>query len=359
MAAYITKELEANGIKLYTGLAAESFEEAGKVIVLENGERLESDLTLMSVGVKPETTLAVAAGIETGVRGGIVVNEHYETNLKDIYAVGDAIVVRQQINGEDTMIVLASPANRQGRQVADVISDLERKNKGSIGTAIVRVFHLAAASTGLNERQLQMNDETYEVVHIQGKSHAGYYPNAGTIVLKLLFHPTTGKIFGAQACGEDGVDKRIDILATAIKAGMTVEDLPELEFTYAPPFGSAKDPVNMAGYAALNLMEGLSDSVQWHELEDKQQEGYLLLDVRNESELEKNGRLKGAVNIPLDSLRERLSEVPKNKPIIVSCHSGLRSYLAERILKQNGYKVKNLDGAFALYSTVRPEKVVN
>ncbi|MFL2132834.1 FAD-dependent oxidoreductase [Desemzia sp. FAM 24101] len=359
MAAYITKELEANGIKLYTGLAAESFEEAGKVIVLENGERLESDLTLMSVGVKPETTLAVAAGIETGVRGGIVVNEHYETNLKDIYAVGDAIVVRQQINGEDTMIALASPANRQGRQVADVISDLERKNKGSIGTAIVRVFHLAAASTGLNERQLQMNDETYEVVHIQGKSHAGYYPNAGTIVLKLLFHPTTGKIFGAQAVGEDGVDKRIDILATAIKAGMTVEDLPELEFTYAPPFGSAKDPVNMAGYAALNLMEGLSDSVQWHELEDKQQEGYLLLDVRNESELEKNGRLKGSVNIPLDSLRERLSEVPKNQPIIVSCHSGLRSYLAERILKQNGYKVKNLDGAFALYSTVRPEKVVN
>lgn len=359
MAAYITKELEANGIKLYTGLAAESFEEAGKVIVLENGERLESDLTLMSVGVKPETTLAVAAGIETGVRGGIVVNEHYETNLKDIYAVGDAIVVRQQINGKDTMIALASPANRQGRQVADVISGLDRKNKGSIGAAIVRVFHLAAASTGLNERQLQMDDETYEVVHIQGKSHAGYYPNAGTIVLKLLFHPTTGKIYGAQAVGEDGVDKRIDILATAIKAGMTVEDLPELEFTYAPPFGSAKDPVNMAGYAALNLMEGLSDSVQWYELEDKQQEGYLLLDVRNESELEKNGRLKGSVNIPLDSLRERMSEVPTDQPIIVSCHSGLRSYLAERILKQNGYKVKNLDGAFALYSTVRPEKVVN
>ena len=358
MAAYITKELEANGIKLYTGLAAESFEEAGKVIVLENGERLESNLTLMSVGVKPETTLAVAAGIETGVRGGIVVNERYETNLKDIYAVGDAIVVKQQINGEDTMIALASPANRQGRQVADVISGLERKNKGSIGTAIVRVFSLAAASTGLNERQLQMDDEPYEVVHIQGKSHAGYYPNAGTIVLKLLFHPTTGKIYGAQAVGEDGIDKRIDILATAIKAGMTVEDLPELEFTYAPPFGSAKDPVNMAGYAALNLMEGISDSVQWYELEDKQQEGYLLLDVRNESELEKNGRLKGAVNIPLDSLRERLSEVPKDQPIIVSCHSGLRSYIAERILKQHDYKVKNLDGAFALYSIVRPEKVV-
>ena len=358
MAAYIRKELVANGVKLYTGLAAESFEEKGKTVVLENGERLESDITLMSVGVKPETTVALTAGVETGLRGGIVVDDQYETSQKDIYAVGDAIVVKQQINGEDTMIALASPANRQGRQVADVISGLDRKNKGSIGTAIVRVFKMAAAATGLNERQLQQADEAYEVIHIQGKSHAGYYPNAKTIVLKLLFHPTTGKIYGAQAIGEDGVDKRIDIIATAIKAGMTVQELPELEFTYAPPFGSAKDPVNMAGYVALNLMEGISESVQWYELEDKQAEGYLLLDVRNEGELKSNGRLKGAVNIPLDSLRDRMAELPKDQPIIVSCHSGLRSYAAERILKQNGYQAKNLDGAFALYSTVKPEKVV-
>lgn len=358
MAAYIRKELVANGVKLYTGLAAESFEEKGKIVVLENGERLESDITLMSVGVKPETTVALTAGVETGLRGGIVIDDQYETSQKDIYAVGDAIVVKQQINGEDTMIALASPANRQGRQVADVISGLKRKNKGSIGTAIVRVFKMAAASTGLNERQLQQADEAYEVIHIQGKSHAGYYPNAKTIVLKLLFHPTTGKIYGAQAIGEDGVDKRIDIIATAIKAGMTVQELPELEFTYAPPFGSAKDPVNMAGYVALNLMEGISESVQWYELEDKQAEGYLLLDVRNEGELKSNGRLKGAVNIPLDSLRDRMAELPKDQPIIVSCHSGLRSYAAERILKQNGYQAKNLDGAFALYSTVKPEKVV-
>ena len=358
MAAYIRKELVANGVKLYTGLAAESFEEKGKIVVLENGERLESDITLMSVGVKPETTVALTAGVQTGLRGGIVVDDQYETSQKDIYAVGDAIVVKQQINGEDTMIALASPANRQGRQVADVISGLKRKNKGSIGTAIVRVFKMAAASTGLNERQLQQADEAYEVIHIQGKSHAGYYPNAKTIVLKLLFHPTTGKIYGAQAIGEDGVDKRIDIIATAIKAGMTVQELPELEFTYAPPFGSAKDPVNMAGYVALNLMEGISESVQWYELEDKQAEGYLLLDVRNEGELKSNGRLKGAINIPLDSLRDRMAELPKDQPIIVSCHSGLRSYAAERILKQNGYQAKNLDGAFALYSTVKPEKVV-
>ena len=357
MAAYITKELNANGIELHTGASAESFEEEGKVVVLDNSKRLESDITLMSVGVKPETNLALTAGIETGLSGGILVNEQYETSQKNIYAVGDAIVVKQQINGEDTMIALASPANRQGRQVADVISGLPRKNKGSIGTAIVRVFNQTAASTGLNERQLKQAKEKDEIVHIQGKSHAGYYPNAGTILLKLLFNPLNGKIYGAQAVGEDGVDKRIDIIATAIKAGMSVHELPELEFTYAPPFGSAKDPVNMAGYAALNIIEGVSESIQWHELEVRQEEGYLLLDVRNENELVNNGRLKGAMNIPLDQLRERLSEVPKHQPIIVSCHSGLRSYIAERILKQKRYKVKNLDGAFALYSTVRPEKV--
>ncbi len=357
MAAYITNELKAHGIQLYTGLGATAFEDEGKTVVLENGERLVSDLTLMSVGVSPESALAKTAGIETGLRGGILVNEQYETSQKDIYAVGDAIIVKQQVTGEDALIALASPANRQGRQVADVISGLPRKNKGSIGTAIVRVFDLAAASTGLNERQLKQADKTYDVIHIQGKSHASYYPNANIILLKLLFHPINGKIYGAQAIGKDGADKRIDIIATAIKAGLTVHDLPELEFTYAPPFGSAKDPVNMAGYAALNVIEGISESIQWYELEEKQKEGYLLLDVRNESELENNGRLKDSVNIPLDSLRERMTELSKDQPIIVSCHSGQRSYIAERLLKQEGYAVKNLDGAFALYSTINAEKV--
>lgn len=357
MAAYITNELKTHGVQLYTGLGATAFEDEGKTVVLENGERLVSDLTLMSVGVSPESALAKTAGIETGLRGGILVDEQYETSQKDIYAVGDAIIVKQQVTGEDALIALASPANRQGRQVADVISGLPRRNKGSIGTAIVRVFDLTAASTGLNERQLKQADKTYDVIHIQGKSHAGYYPNASTILLKLLFHPVNGKIYGAQAIGKDGADKRIDIIATAIKAGLTVQDLPELEFTYAPPFGSAKDPVNMAGYAALNVIEGISESIQWYELEEKQKEGHLLVDVRNESELENNGRLKGAINIPLDSLRERMTEVPKDRPIIVSCHSGLRSYIAERLLKQDGYTVKNLDGAFALYSTINAEKV--
>ena len=358
MAAYLADELKANGVTLYTGVAATAFRNEGKTIVLENGVELESDLTIMSVGVQPENSLAISAGIETGMRGGILVDENYETSKKDIYAVGDAIIVKQQITGEDTMIALASPANRQGRQVADVISGLNRKNKGSIGTAIVRVFGLAGASTGLNERQLQLSGKEFAVVHIQGKSHAGYYPNASAIVLKLIFHPKTGEIYGAQAIGADGVDKRIDIIATAIKGNLTVQDLPELEFTYAPPFGSAKDPVNMAGYVAMNIIEGVSESIQWHELEKMQEAGYQLVDVRSVGEFNKVGHMAGAINIPVDDLRARVGELSKETPIIVSCLSGLRSYIAERILKQNGFTVKNLDGAFSLYATVRPEKVV-
>lgn len=359
MAAFITQELKRKGIKVYTGIAASSFEEEGKTIILEDGTSLKSDLTLLSVGVRPASDLAKKAGIQVGMRDGIVVNENYETNQKDIYAVGDAIIFKQQITGEDTMIALASPANRQGRQVADVISGRNRKNKGSIGTAIVRIFDLAAGSTGLNERQLKDSPIEYQAIHIQGKSHAGYYPGASTINLKLLFETETGNILGAQAIGSDGVDKRIDIIATAIKGGLTVEDLPELEFSYAPPFGSAKDPVNMAGYAAMNLLEGISDSIQWNELEDKQKEGNLLLDVRSRTELEQNRLMQGTINIPLDELRDRLSELDKNKAYIVSCHSGQRSYIAERILKQHGFTVKNLDGAFSLYSTVYPEKIIS
>ncbi|QQP69347.1 FAD-dependent oxidoreductase [Carnobacterium sp. CS13] len=356
MAAYIAKELAENGVRVLTGNSVTAFENEGQVVVLENGEKIKSELTLMSVGVQPESSLAETAGIKTGLRNGIVVDEEYQTSQKDIYAVGDAIIVKQQITGDDALIALASPANRQGRQVADIISGLPRKNKGSIGTAIVRVFNQVAASTGLSERQLQQAGENYDSVHVQGKSHAGYFPNAQNLLLKLLFHPVTGKIYGAQAIGPDGADKRIDILATAIKAGLTVEDLPELEFTYAPPFGSAKDPVNMAGYAALNILEGLSESIQWYELEQKQAEGYLLLDVRNPNEVAQ-GRLEGSINIPLDSLRSRLDELSKEQPLIVSCQSGLRSYIAERILKQNGFQAINLDGAFSLYSVVRPGKV--
>ena len=357
MAAFVQAELLKNGIQVVTSQSAMRFEDKGKVIVLENGQKIVSDVTILSVGVQPENALAQVAGIELGLRGGILVNERYETSQPDIYAVGDAIVVKQEVTGEDALISLASPANRQGRQVADVIAGVARKNKGSIGTAIVRAFDMTAASTGLSERILRMNGLPYQVIHVSGKDHAGYYPGATDVTLKLLFEPTSGKIYGAQGVGKKGVDKRIDILATAIKGNLTIFDLPELEFTYAPPFGSAKDPVNMLGYAALNLVEGLSDNIQWYELEDELAAGKKFLDVRTASELQQ-GRLKvDTVHIPLNELRERLGELDKSQDYIVSCHSGLRSYIAERILKQAGFSVKNLDGAFALYKMVKPEGV--
>lgn len=357
MAAFVQAELLKNGIQVITSQSATRFEDKGKVIVLENGQKIVSDVTILSVGVQPENALAQAAGIELGLRGGILVNERYETNQPDIYAVGDAIVVKQEITGEDALISLASLANRQGRQVADVIAGVACKNKGNIGTAIVRAFDMTAASTGLSERILRMNGLPYQVIHVSGKDHAGYYPGATDVTLKLLFEPTSGKIYGAQGVGKKGVDKRIDILATAIKGNLTIFDLPELEFTYAPPFGSAKDPVNMLGYAALNLVEGLSDNIQWYELEDELAAGKKFLDVRTASEFQQ-GRLKvDTVHIPLNELRERLGELDKSQDYIVSCHSGLRSYIAERILKQAGFSVKNLDGAFALYKMVKPEGV--
>ena len=357
MAAFVQTELVKNGVRVITSQSATRFEDQGKIIVLENGQKITSDLTILSVGVEPENGLAKAAGIELGLRGGILVDKHYETSQKDIFAVGDAIVVKQEITGQDALISLASPANRQGRQVADVIAGLGRTNKGSIGTAIVRAFNMTAASTGLSERILTMNQLPYKALHVSGKDHAGYYPGATDITLKLLFDPNTGKIYGAQGVGKKGVDKRIDILATAIKGNLTVFDLPELEFTYAPPFGSAKDPVNMLGYAALNLIEGLSDNVQWYQLKDELAKGKKFLDVRTGGEFQ-SGRLKvDTIHIPLNELRERLDELDKNQAYIVSCHSGLRSYIAERILKQAGFTVQNLDGAYSLYKMANPEGV--
>ena len=358
MAAFIQNELVKHGVTVRTGQSAQAFEDAGKTIILEDGSRLTSNITIMSVGVQPESSLAKMANLKLGLRGGIVVNESYQTSNPDIYAVGDAIIVKQEITNQDALISLASPANRQGRQVADVIAGLPRKNKGSIGTAIVRVFDLAAASTGLSERVARQNVADVAVVHISGKDHAGYYPGATDLTLKLIFNKKTGIIYGSQAVGQKGVDKRIDIIATAIKSGLTVFDLPELEFTYAPPFGSAKDPVNMAGYAASNLIEGTSDNVQWYELADELSKGKLLLDVRNPEEVV-HGRFPRSINIPLDSLRTRLAELDPSKDYIVSCHSGLRSYIAERILKQKGFTVQNLDGAYSLYNTVFPEEMIH
>lgn len=316
MAAYVNEELIKNNVSVMTNTGAVEFKD--KQILLDNGESLLSDLTILSVGIQPETSLAKMADIKLG---------------------------------HDALISLASPANRQGRQVADIISGLPVENRGSLGTAIVRVFDLQVASTGLSESQLQSLNLKHKIVHVTANNHAGYYPGATAIVLKLIFEPESGEIFGAQALGKEGVNKRIDILSTAIKAKLTVFDLPELEFTYAPPFGSAKDPVNMAGYAAMNIILGQSENIQWHELADELAKGKVLLDVRNPAELIK-GKFKNSQNIPLDELRERLNELDKKIQYIVSCQSGLRSYNAERILKQEGYQVKNLDGAFGLYSKV-------
>lgn len=358
MAAFVQAELVKNGIDVITGQSAQVFKDRGQTIVLEDGRELASDITVLSVGVQPENDLAKSAGLELGLRGGILVDEYYQTSQPDIYAVGDAIVVEQQITGEDALISLANPANRQGRQVADVIAGLPAQNKGSIGTAIVRIFDLAAASTGLSERLARQSFEDVAVVHTTGNDHAAYYPGATAITMKLIFNPKTGAIYGAQAVGQKGIDKRIDILSTAIKVGLTIFDLPELEFTYAPPFGSAKDPVNMIGYAAMNLAQGLSDNVQWYDLKGELTKGKVLLDVRTADEVA-NGRFADAVNIPLDELRSHLAELDADKEYIVSCHSGLRSYIAERILKQEGFKVQNLDGAYSLYNTVRPEEIIH
>ncbi len=352
MASFVEKELLKNGIKIITGQSASAFKEEGKKVVLENGDVLDSDITILSIGVKPSSELAEKAGVELGIRGGIKVNSKYETNIKDIYAVGDAILVKQQITGEDALISLASPANRQGRQVADVISGINRENRGSIGTSIVRVFNITAASTGLNERQVKSLGYDYGVTHTSVNNHAGYYPGATSIELKLIFNKKTGEIYGAQSVGRNGVDKRIDIVSTAIKGGLTVFDLPELEFTYAPPFGAAKDPVNIAGYQAMNIIEGVTDTIQWYEVADMVSYGWKILDVRSNLEINRIGGFKDALVIELDDLRDNLDKLDKNEKYIVSCFSGQRSYIAERILRQNGFEVKNLDGSYHIYRMI-------
>ena len=356
MAAFIDKELVSNGVKVMTDSSVVEIKDNN--LVVDTGQEVSGDLVILSVGVQPESHLAKMAGIKLGMRDGILVDDNYETSIKGIYAVGDATITKNTITQEDALIALASPANRQGRQVADVISGLKRKNKGSMGTAIVRVFDKAIASTGLNERQVQALNYDYAAIHIRINNHAGYFPGATPLVLKIIFNKTTGQIYGGQGFGQEGVDKRIDVLSTAIKAGLTVEDLMELEFTYAPPFGSAKDPINMLGYAASNIVEGLSDNIQWHELESVDKSKTILLDVSLETEFSA-GNIKGFINIPLDDLRCRMAELDASKDIIVSCRSGQRSYMAERILKQSGFNVKNLDGAYGIYSMALPGGVNN
>ncbi|WP_286231575.1 FAD-dependent oxidoreductase [Neobacillus mesonae] len=351
MASILHSHLKEKGVKLILENGVKSFADQGKKVILSDGTEIETDMTILSIGVRPENGLAKAAGLELGERGGIIVNEYLQTSNKDIYAVGDAVEVVDYISGTKTMIPLAGPANRQGRIAASNMLGKKEKYQGTMGTSIAKVFDLTVAATGNNEKTLKLLGVTYEVVHIHPSSHAGYYPGAAPIALKLIFDKETGKIFGAQAVGADGVDKRIDVIATAIKGGLTVEDLTNLELSYAPPYSSAKDPVNMAGYVASNIMEGELEIVQWHEVDKIVAGGGLLIDVREPMERE-FGFIVGSTNIPLDDLRNRLEDLPKDRTIYVSCQVGLRGYLASRILKNNGYHVKNVDGGWKTYSSV-------
>jgi CoA-disulfide reductase len=351
MASILHTHLKEKGVKLLLENGVESFTHQGKKVVLSDGTEIETDITILSIGVRPENELAKTAGLEVGERGGIIVNEYLQTSNEDIFAVGDAVEVVDYISGTKAMIPLAGPANRQGRIAANNIMGKKEKYQGTLGTSIAKVFNLTVAATGNNEKTLKRLGIKYEVVHIHPSSHAGYYPGAAPMALKLIFDKETGKIYGAQAVGADGVDKRIDVMATAIKGGLTVEDLTNLELSYAPPYSSAKDPVNMAGYVATNMMDGELEHVQWHEIDQIVAEGGLLIDVREPVERE-FGFIEGSINISLNQLRNRLEDLPKDQTIYVSCQVGLRGYLASRILKNNGYQVKNVDGGWKTYSSV-------
>lgn len=356
MAASVEKELASRDVEVFKGKTVTAFEHKGSTIVMDDGTRQPADLTLLSVGVVPESTLAERAGLELGVRRAIAVNDQLQTSDPNIYAIGDAIAVRQMISGKAAVIPLASPANRQGRMAADIISGIKRHYGGTLGTSIVKIFDQTAAVTGLNEKVLRHFEIPYQAIHTSPPDHATYYPGSKAMIIKLLFSPDNGRLLGAQAVGEKNIDKTIDVLSTAIKAQMSVNDLTELELAYAPPFNSAKAPVNLLGYAAQNLLEGKAQAVQWNEVDQLVADGSLLIDVRTESEYS-DGFIRGAVNIPLDDLRDKAGRLPKNRDIIVTCQVGLRGYLAVRILSQKGYHVRNLDGGYKLYETVFPEKV--
>ncbi|MDF2857766.1 MAG: CoA-disulfide reductase, partial [Neobacillus sp.] len=306
MATILHTHLKEKGVQLVLENGVQSFADQGNKVILSDGTEIQTDMTILSIGVRPENELAKTAGLELGERGGIVVNELLQTSNEDIYAVGDAVEVVDYISGTKAMIPLAGPANRQGRIAANNMMGKKEKYQGTLGTSIAKVFDLTVAATGNNEKTLKRLGVSYEVVHIHPSSHAGYYPGAAPISLKLIFSKETGKIFGAQAVGSDGVDKRMDVIATAIKGGLTVEDLTNLELSYAPPFSSAKDPVNMAGYVATNIMDGELEHVQWHEVDQIVSEGGLLLDVREPVERE-FGYIEGSVNISLNDLRNKLT----------------------------------------------------
>lgn len=359
MAAWLHAELRDHGINVQLNAPVVAFEEPtseepadASIVVLKNGHRLPADAVILGLGVKPEASLAREAGLEIGELGGIRVNEHLQTSDPHIWAVGDVIEVRDGVTGQWASIPLAGPANRQGRIAADVIFGRASRYNGTWGTAVLRLFQLTAACTGANAKSLRRANIPFEAVHLHPGSHAGYYPGAQPIALKILFDPTTGRLLGAQAVGRDGVDKRIDVLATALMAGLTVHDLAELELAYAPPFGSAKDPVNLAGMVAQNVVTGETSIVQWDEVASLDPATTLLLDVRDLDE-RAAGFIPGSIHIPLSELRQRLDELPRNRTLVAYCHSGQRSYLATRLLNQLEFKARNLTGAWRTWLAAR------
>jgi len=356
MTTPILAALQAKGVNVLLGQSAEGFEQTadGLVVRLKSGERLSAQLVILGIGVRPENKLAVDAGLEAGPRGGIRVNEHLQTSDPNIYAVGDAVEIKDFVSGDPTQVPLAGPANRQGRIAADNIFGRAAKYRGTQGTAIVGVFNLTAAMTGASEKALKRANRPFRKVYIHPAHHAGYYPGAEQMTLKVLFHPETGKLLGAEAVGGAGVDKRIDVLAVAIQAGMTVFDLEEMELAYAPQYGSAKDPINMAGFVASGLLRGEHPQVDVEAvLAATENQRPYLLDVRTAQEFA-GGCLPGAVNIPVDELRSRLSELPRDREIAAYCQVGMRGYLATRILRQNGFTASNIGGGYKTYKLFRP-----
>ena len=347
MAALVEKHLVKQGVGVITG--ASVTEVCADSVALSTGVVLPADLAVAAIGVRPETGLAEAAGLELGERGGILVDDHQRTSDPSIFAVGDAVVKRDVISGAEALVPLAGPANRHGRLVADVIAGRTVAAKPVLGTAIVGAFGLAAAATGWTEKRARAAGRKVRVIHTHPANHAGYYPGAEGMSLKLVIDAETDAILGAQGVGGTGVDKRIDVIATAMRGGLTASDLADLELAYAPQFGSAKDPVNMLGFIAENMRDGLSETVQWHEVENEVGEGVQLIDVRTPAEYAR-GTVDGAVNIPVDDLRERIGEVAQD--VIVHCQVGLRGYLAARTLAQHGRRVRNLDGGYRTWARI-------
>ncbi|CFX41775.1 FAD-dependent pyridine nucleotide-disulphide oxidoreductase [Syntrophomonas zehnderi OL-4] len=354
MADILHSYLKFNGLDLRLSSQATAFEGEDRVMAirLADGSLIPSDLVVLGLGVKPAAGLAKEAGLKIGSTGAIWVDEYLRTSDPFIYAGGDAVQVKDFITGEDSYVPLAGPANRQGWLIANNICGRSLPYKGAQGSAILKFRNMTIAATGKNEYELNRAGIKYLTCHIHPNSHATYYPGATQMTAKLLFTPDNGKILGAQIVGSDGVDKRIDVLATAIRAGMNVFDLQELELAYAPPYSSAKDPVNMLAYVAGNMLNGDIEVTYWTDVAQEVSRGAFLIDARTPEEF-KYGAVEGATNIPVDEIRNRLAEIPKDRDILVYCQVGLRSYITTRILKQNNFKVKNISGGYKLYEVIR------